>query len=160
MRIMGYISKFRGYELIRIKIIEEMSECLDKINVDGKRGPSDDDCASEIVSSENSIKFKFLDFNISIEFDICASKDIGLIKWFYVKPEWEEKPRRILILKHSFNIYGVINVSGESTINYDSENRYPYYFESLSLFCQKVDEIEYHETVVKIDGTSEVKSGF
>jgi len=150
MRIMDYVNRFKSFEDSCNKIIKEIHEWTEKIKKDTEELTGKPDQISDILLQENSIEFKFLYFNIFIKLDICASKERGFIRWYYVKPEHEEKPRMILILNHAFNYEGDITTSTEPLSGYARENKHLYYPETLSLFCEKVDEIEFNKKALSL----------
>lgn len=137
MGIMGYAREFKRLEEIRNKLIVELTEWIESVNVDIKEEAGGADAIRAVQHLDNVIKLKFLDFTLCIKFDICASKNIGFIKWFSEDPEYLDRPKAKLIFKHKFNHDGINS--------HAYENRFLYFRDTLSLFCEKVDQVEFDE---------------
>lgn len=101
----------------------------------------------DIKRLNNSIEFQYFDFSICIELKICASKEVGLIKWYRIHQDFESKPHKTLIIKDSFDNFGHIKASTESSMEYNYRNANIYFFHSLMNFCEKNDEIEFNQIV-------------
>jgi hypothetical protein len=135
MGLMAYAREFRRLELIRDKMLKEFIAWIESVKEDVREEINTVDSIRDVQPSRNLVKLKFLDFTLCIIFDVCASKNIGFIKWFLEEPEYTDKPKMKLIFKHKFNHDGINS--------HTFENIYLYFRDTLSLFCEKIDQSEF-----------------
>ncbi len=138
--IIEYAEKFRRLAYTRSTWITATKDWLEfaKKEIVEETGDFDLNLIRDIQVLENSVKFSFADLHVCIEFHICATKELGFVKWFLEDQQSEtDKNRRALILRHKFNRDGVET--------HARENRRQYFNDSLSLFCEKVDQIEFNK---------------
>ncbi len=145
--VMENVSAFKDFVHTRTLILKSMSEWFEKIKKETINAAGNSDVCGEIKQADNSIEFRLMDFNIYIRVDICTSRDVGLIKWFYLRPESDEKITKQLIIKDAFDLSGGIKATVKSKMGYTFDNIMIYCFDTFCQYIEKVDEIKYQEIV-------------
>ncbi len=141
--IIKYAEEFRRLKYTRSTWITATKDWLEfaKKEVVEETGDLDLNLIRDIQVLDNSVRFSFADLHVWIEFHVCATKELGFIKWVLEEQQSETgRNRRVLILRHKFNRDGV-----ES---HARENRSLYFHDSLASFLEKADQIEFDEKPV------------
>jgi len=144
---MDYVTMFVELKGYGNDIIKMMLETITKINNEKNIKDSFGNTheVSVIEKLENAIIFQFLDLKCCIEFEICASRKEGFIKWCRIHEDFESKPQKTLIIKDSFDECGSIKTSLESKMQYDVAKAGVYFFQTLINFCEINDKIKFEQ---------------
>lgn len=142
-RVQDYVTLFMELSEPGKKIQEAMFQAFTKYKKEFETSAGNTFGFGDIKQMDNSIELQFLDFKIRIEFKICASKEVGFIKWFKIYQDIASKPHKTLIIKDSFNKHGDIKTSWESNMGYSFKTSSVYFFQALMKFCENNDEMEF-----------------
>jgi hypothetical protein len=143
--VADYIKDFQSIVHVRENIIRNINDWFKKIAAE----PGLSHVCEEIKPSGNSIAIKFLEFNIFIRIDICASKNIGFIKWFYMEQRPDDKTVKVLIIKDEFDKDMGIKGNDLSKMGYSFSNMVTYCFDTLGKYLDRVDKRISEEEVLK-----------
>jgi hypothetical protein len=139
-----YVGDYRSIGYAGQRIITKIVEWFKLVEAE----PGSKGVCSEIEQTDNSITVNFLGFRIIIRLDICASEDVGFIKWFYPEQQPDGKTVMLLIIKDKFDKENGIKGNDISKTGYDISNISVYSYDTLGMYLEKVDKRISEERVI------------
>ncbi len=144
-RMVDYVGDYRSIGYTSQRIITKIVEWFKLVEAE----PGSKGVCSEIEPTDNSITVNFLGFRIIIRLDICASENVGLIKWYYPEQQSDGKTIMLLIIKDKFNKESDIKGNDLSPMGYTLMNMEKYCYDTLGKYLETVDKRISNEEVLK-----------